>query len=807
MQRVRRSRLLATHIAAATFAFLIAFISGASFLPIYDHPRIWLVTGVGAFSAWAVIGLSARLRWGIYTVFALLAAYAVIVLPVAVPSALEGGIGGLARAEFEAIAEIAFGWKHILTLTLPLGTYQKVMVPALVTTMVTTAIGAGLIYRGGQLLTVAPVPALLPILTATYLGSSEVSGPIERGPIGVNAPQETFLWLGTIGVVALWVAVISTAPRRRALRRGRQTDEKARSQRRRGIIVRSVLGVSTLTIAGVGGVMVGSLVDDEQRQVPRDQIEPDRVVREQITPLAGYRSWKNDALYDSHLFTITGEELPSSVRIAVLDHYDGVDFRIGEVDEVGRFVRFPSAPEMPDSAEVHVEIGPGYESVWVPTAELASPPQFFGPRALELADSFFVNSSLDTAVAVPTEDGLQHGDGFTARMRGGSEPLTAPPLEPSPLIDLDRYPELSHWLETQEFSSGARGLLDAVETLRERGYLSHSLLEEEGNPSKWLAALTEAGAYRFMPSQGGHGAGRVEELFEDLNEQQRNAPSKPTQPDLVAAIGDDEQFATATALLARAFGYDSRIVLGVRLGEEEAQDPIPTCAGECQGRHVSAWVEVQGDDGVWAALDASPQIDILPTLVQQGEQYPEHVTVPEQHEVEQVEPPVGDTEQESGETEDEEEPEDSDQLLRRVLLVVGAFLLVLILVLFFPAAKVLRRRLRRRRRPAELRAMGAWQEIVDHKVDRGQSYARNSTRSDIAEDIGVSESDQMTALIDKAVFSREGITDAQAQEYWQWVDDYLAQQREHDGVGRRIRAAYSLRSFGRRSRKGKRDKR
>ena len=42
-------------------------------------------------------------------------------------------------------------------------------------------------------------------------------------------------------------------------------------------------------------------------------------------------------------------------------------------------------------------------------------------------------------------------------------------------------------------------------------------------------------------------------------------------------VGDDEQFSVAVALIARYLGFDSRVVLGVRLVADPADPGIPIC--------------------------------------------------------------------------------------------------------------------------------------------------------------------------------------------------------------------------------------
>lgn len=800
-RNVRRRQSRGSLLAAAVFAAVVALLGVAAMWPIYATPRIWAVTGIGAGLALAVVWLGARLRWGALTIVALVVAFALAVLPVAVPSAFGSGIARIMRAEVDALAAVALGWKQILTLTLPLGSYQNVLVPALVVSMVASAAGVALVFQGGRLLPLAAFPALLPVLFGTFFGSSQVSEPLQLGPVPIVAPRETALWVLAFTAVAVWIGWVSGAERRAAFRRGRTSvtaDSDIRALQR-GAFTRVGASGLTLLIALGAGAASGHLMDPDQRQVPRDRIDPEIVVRQQVSPLASYRNWKRNEAYNSVLFTVSGQVLPTALRIAVLDHFDGVDFTLGPPEEAGRFTRLPSARASGNAAPVRIGIESGYHGVWAPIADLGSTPEFFGPRSEQLEDSFFLNEGAGAAVIVPTTRGLTTGDGYEALMSTEPPPeLHAGPVSPDPLVDLSRYPQLQRWLELQHLSPSASGLEDAIERLRSRGYLSHSL-SDDAEHTQWLEALQSRSAVRFIPSAGGHSAGRVEELFAQLADQQDTAGENAEQADLVAGIGDDEQFATAAALIARALGYDSRVVVGVRLGtsEDDAQVPIPACTGQCEGRHMSAWVEVQGADEQWVPMAATPQIEIPPTLIEQGEQLPEFSTQPEERDAAESDPPVGETERESAEgskTDDPEEP--GNLLLRTVAFSLAALLLIGIPIVFLPVAKRVRTWRRRSRRPAELSVLNAWAELLDRYIDAGAPAPSGGSRTDISLAMGVAGGEQLAGAVDRAVFAPEGVTDTDADELWHAVDSDRRRRRKEMGVGRRIAAAYSLRSLG-----------
>lgn len=810
------SALLAA--AAVAFGVLAAW-------PIYRTPLLWLVAGVGGTIAFLIVLAGSRWRWGALTVVALLAAFVVLVVPMGVPQALQTGPAGVLRGLGDGLAAVALGWKQLLTLTLPVGTYQTVLVPFLVTIVASVAAATALALRGGLAAAAAAIPFVGPVLFGTVFGSSVVSDPLALGPFTIAAPRELGLWLGAFGVAAVWIAWSSGIERRAALRRGRMasatgTDDLtvAGGRRtgtgavRRNAVVRGLIAGTTVIAALAAGLALAPRLDGTTRTVPRDRIDPQIVVRDQVSPLAAYRGWKRDDTLDAPLFGVSAAgngasgdaALPSRLRLAVLDEYDGVDFFVGEGRDSGRFTRFPSGERPEHAARVTVRIESGYRDIWVPIAPpLGGPPDFAGARATRLSDSFYLNGNSGSAVAVPTANGLREGDGYTATMDAAPDAVVdARPSSEQPLVDLDTVPQLARWLKTQELPADGEGLALAIERLRERGYLSHSLTNGAGEGA-WLEELSREAPIRFVSSPGGHSLSRIEQLFQQLNEQEAAAGEQAPEKMLVAGIGDDEQFATAAALIARAMGYESRVVVGVRLdgsgaGEAAAGVPgVPACAESCTGANIAAWIEVRGAGGVWAPLDVSPQFEVPPTMLEKGEQLPEFPTQPEERDATESDPPVGMSDQDSGSGNEGDRP-GFDALwpvLRGIGLGLGALVLLLLPILFLPIAKRVRDRRRRSEQQPELRTLAAWDRLVDDYADSGTPPPEGSRREQ-AEAFGIDAGDWIAWTVDRAVYSREGVSPEEAEQLVQVVDAELATRREQRGFWARVRHRYSLRSLG-----------
>lgn len=148
-----RIRLIGGAVAAA-----IALVLGVlAAWPIYRSGWLWLVAGValvlGAGIAWA----RERWQWS-FPIFVctVLGTFVLTVVPVAVPQALTNGpLRGLG----DGIAAIALGWKQLLTLTLPVGTYQTVLVPAYLVMFVSALLIVFIAQRGGRWPVLAALPS------------------------------------------------------------------------------------------------------------------------------------------------------------------------------------------------------------------------------------------------------------------------------------------------------------------------------------------------------------------------------------------------------------------------------------------------------------------------------------------------------------------------------------------------------------------------------------------------------------------------------------------------------------------------
>lgn len=750
---------------------------------IHRTPRLALVAAVGVVLGVGVVLLVRALRWRAWTTVPLLAlGYLIAVVPVAVPSALTSPVEVL-RGVRDGVVGIVVGWKQLLTLTLPLGEYQAVLVPFFVLVVVGTALAAHLIVRDGPATPAAAGIMLALTAFGIVFGGSTTSSPLVLGPVALPAPREVLLVVAIVLLSVVWLVGRARLRRSAALRSAQAQSSSVRqgAQTLALRVRRQIAGAALVVVALVAGLLVAPLAQGlVPRQALRDDVDPLVVVRQQPSPLASYRSWFTDAGLEAELFDVSAPDGVDRIRLAALDSYDGDEFRVGTGDDGVRYVRLPGGGS--GGAEVRVVVRDGFRGIWMPVpAGLASAPRFEGSRTAALADGFYLDAASGAAIDVAPIDaeasayGLVAGDAYTvlagpvdvpgdfAREAGAESRLAA-----------DDYPELAEWVDRQAVPRTGDGLAQLVERLRERGYLSHSVTDGAGSAG-WIAELESRAPYVFQGSRSGHSAARIEELFADLNDQQQRAGEDADPDALVAAVGDDEQFAVAAALLARYLGFESRVVVGVRLASDEQAPGVPVCAEVCTGANVSAWAEVRATTGGWTAFDATPQYEVAPVAISEGEKLPENPTVPDQPNAEPLAPP-------QAQRDDSETPDDDPaagagwwEALLPVLRIVGAvalaLLLVLLPVLVLLLVKAIRRRSLREAPIPEVSLVGAWSELVSRYVDLGYEVPENVSRSTVAHAVGRPRAVALAAIVDRAVFAEHPPVREASRAGWDLVDD------------------------------------
>lgn len=776
-----------------------AALAGLAAWPVYETWRVALVVAVGALlgAGSVLLAWSLRLRWG-WTAGIVTLGYLLAVVPVAIPSAL-GDPGRIVRGVIDGVLGVVLGWKQLLTVSLPASDYQAVLVPLLVVVLVGTLSATALIAYAEAWAPLAVIPLLAMPLFGAAFGSSETGADAVLGPVRIPAPGHVLLGVTALAVCLVWLVGRVRIARAQALRavRDRAGTVRQGAESIAGLVRRQLLAAGLVVLALVAGAAAAPLAGTlGAREVLRGGVDPLLVLAQQPSPLTGYRAWFAGAAHDAELFRVEGADGLERLRIATLDDFDGQSFRVTTSASPGaepaRFTRVPRTAG--EDAEVTITIGRGYAGVWVPlphAGELA--PAFDGPRAEALAAGYYADAVLDAGVVVTDAAGTGLREGDRYRVPAAAAPAPdgfALTTGGDGKLDEQRHPALAAWVELQELGRSGADLLELVERLRARGYLSHALRADDA-AAPWIAALQARADYEFAASRAGHSTARVEELFASLVEQQRRAGADAPEELLVAGIGDDEQFATAAALLARHLGFDSRVVVGVRLGAAGADAGVPPCAEVCTGANVTAWAEARSASGGWVALDATPQFAQLPSTVSPSEEPPQNPTVPREPAAEVLDPPAAESDDRSS-SEGAETLEASwlDAVLPIVVTVVVSLLALALLalpLLVFPVLKALRRRWRRTA-PTEVAMVGAWHELVDHYIDHRREVPRGLTRTETADALQREPALALAELTDRAVFAEHAPTAEDALAGWQLVDAERRRLADEAGFWGRLRA-------------------
>jgi Transglutaminase-like superfamily/TgpA N-terminal domain len=795
---------VARMVAGSIYVAVVVILAALAAWPIYRSASVVILVVVAALVSGGIASLAWRRSWGAGPIaLALGGAVFVLGVPLAVPSRMAGLVHGdpleLLRGFGDLASGLVLGWKDLVTVDLPVGSYRNLLVPALVIFLVGTCVALLLAWREDRVAFAAVPVGLGMISFGLFFGRTTVSNPLRWGPITIYAPLETALGIAALLASLLWLAWRSRDERMRSLQRaavssGVRVFRRSSPAARR----RAALGAGMIVVAVVASVaIVPFAARGAQRDVLRTAIGPELDVSAAVSPLAEYRGSFADAEAEDVLFRVESDgPLPERVRIATLDSYDGEIYRSGGATsaEAARFVRVPSRLDAGDGRPVAVTVTiDALQGIWMPTVGQLESVDFEGGRAASLADGFYYRSAA-TAGVQTAGGGLLPGDSYLLNAVEPAAPdLTSISAPGGTDAVIEAPASLRTWVDQHRSGADGAELAGLVDLLRDRGYLSHAL-SIGAEPAEWMSGLP---GYGFQPSAAGHSLARIDAMFTRLLERESD-PQATASGNFVAAVGDDEQFAVAVALIAQELGFPARVVVGAVLKSADAG--TRRCeAGVCRAPDLSAWTEVRSADGRWVPIDVTPQFDQSPSLEVAEQSDPLNVTEVRPDTVEEVVPP--DPLQED--TARDDRPDDQAGLdlgwLWPTLRIAGLVLLVFAVVLgpfaVVVAAKAFRRRARRLQEDPVARIAGGWEEYVDAAVDARRDPAGSLTRSELAALYLTPAGDELAEAADRATFSNEPVTSKDAESYWRTVDAERSSVVAGLGIWRRFAATVSLRSF------------
>lgn len=726
---------------------VLAALGVLGFAPSFDGGA-FLLAGFGGVLVGAATGIAAAMfRLGpLTTTAAALVAYFVFGTAFAVPSqALLGVFPSLQSLASLAVGSV-FGWADLVTLTTPVGAPQYIAVVPYAASWLVALIATTLATRWlssrprtpWRFAVVLAAPIAL-YLAGILLGTDEA---YQAGVRGVVFAVLALIWLG-------WRRPVDAI-----------AHEGSTRLRNRKLAGTAIILTGAVLVGGGAGFWLAPPQD--QRFVLRDEIEPPWDPLQFPSPLAGFRHFTKQVV-DENLFTVTGLQPGDRVRMATLDSFTGKLWNVSDSDTsgssgsgsfalVGRTLPDQDFVTGEPRDDVTFTIG-AYDDVWLPGLGYPTDLEFTAGAAAENTDELRYNASTGSAVLTT---GLSAGDTYTmdtvVQRVVPVDELTETPVAMVDMPPIEATPDIVT-VRAQEFSEGLDTPAGQLEGIRLQ-------LSENGFFSRGRANDT-------VPSRAGHGADRVTELFSRSQ-----------------MIGDEEQYASAFALMARGLGYPARVVMGFAPEIDEGQASV-----DVTGDDVTAWVEVAFDDTGWVAFDPTPDETDVPQ-----DQVPKPQSEP-QPQVRQ--PPRLDNDDEdllSPVELEEEEEEDQERpfVLPGWVYAVGSSILALAALFFLPllvvgALKARRMRRRRTRGAGHDRVAAAWDELTDRYSELGYDVPGRITRLAVArrleEQLGAEVRIRPLALeTDAAVFSGHEIGADRSDIVW--TEALAAVEVARSGLGR-----------------------
>jgi Transglutaminase-like superfamily len=787
--------------------------------PIYEDSYMFVSVGVGLAVGLAIAWFQASRKLSpLSTILAILVSFILLSLPLTNPRAL-GNPSLLLSGWLEALVSPIDSWKQLVTVELPVGTYHALLAPAFLSYLIAGVVMGWVVFGPITRFWAAAYPIVGLVILAISFGSATVPGDFNF--FGQTLPIATPLVAGTLLFLLLLVYLNwgSRAARRSTLTKRPEVSAPLLSGWQRKLR-RNLAALAVVAVAVIGsGIFMQASGMSGTRIVLRTDIDKLKDIQRQTSPLSTYRKYFADSkLFGETLLTYTVKGAPDRIRIATMPFYDGDNFTVAPTTQTGAsnsyyFERVPS--ELPASASgkeqtFTVQLGK-LDALWLPLPLGARKITFVGSKAAQLADGLYVNRETSTGAVV----GLSDNDStYTVTYNRSKQPEPTSIKSSSATINTDLIPEsLTTWIDNQKgIADDASGIVQLASILiHERGYLSHSFVAPTATAGEtnWVDSLNN---YEFFQSNAGHNIARISTMFSDINAREQDANSTKSK-NLISTAGDDEQFATAIALIASAKGYAARVVVGFRTNKLADLPGVETCKpvdktyAACKGANLSAWAEIRENNGPWLAIDSTPQFNKKMNLVPIGTAYVPNPTTSGEDDA-KVLPPAKATP--SSDSECRKHPNSPDCnpddwwskflgiLTNYVVPALETLLVVGIFVAPFAAVLLMKRNRRRSRFEAEepeVRVIGAWEEYVDLIVDNGGKLPRSETRKELAALYASENMDELAELADLAAFSPRMPDESEIDRAWQILNEKTESVYGKLSKLQKIKLRLSLRSF------------
>ncbi|SCL37054.1 protein of unknown function [Micromonospora pallida] len=587
--------------------------------------------------------------------------------------------------------------------------------------------------RGAAVPWALPVPLLA--MTAGLLLTTPTDVP------GWLAPAVAGTVLALLATAAADQRAPTTGPGRRAQQAG-----AGRQGRTVGLAGRLVAlpGLVLVLAAGAAASLLGpnlvTAAGDRTPPDPRDLVAQPVRPRTGSSPLAQFPALRTGKL--SLRLTVTGDEAANRLRYATLDRFDGTYWTSAATYwRAGQQLPAPTGPAELVTQEVRIDQRGPLE--WLVSAG----------RPVEVSRSGLGVDRATGDVIFP--DNQPAPDAYTVRsavprFEAADLPIDPPAVPPSGSVSGSPVP------------SGLVAKATSV-TGTSAGYPALRRLADH---------FARTGDYRLDTSPrppAGHGLYQIDQLLKTRN-------------------GTAEQYASAFAVLARALGYDARVVVGFRTRAGHGGSRVVT------GRDVDAWAEVRFTRAGW--------VPFHPTPGQSGDRRPDEPEPPPSSEPEPTRTLSAPTPATSagaaaptGAGPDAGRPEPVPPWLTVTLL---ATLVLFVLLGGPPTVKWAVRARRRRLDDPGRRLLAAWRDTLERCAETGVAISRASTTGEAlatlsgrapAADVPARE---LVALVDAAAYGPTRVTTADADRAWALADTVRRQLATASSRRQRIVAALRL---------------
>ncbi|MDT0157718.1 transglutaminase domain-containing protein [Microbacterium sp. ARD32] len=490
---------------------------------------------------------------------------------------------------------------------------------------------------------------------------------------GAGDPQGVVAAASVLLVLAGWITTPAWQSDRRPARRTSR--------------IGWLLGLVTAALVGMLAVSASALVGGTRFE-PRTLVPPPPLPAQAVNPLPDVSRWNAEA--DSALFTLASAQgVPELIRLAVLPDFDGASWTL---DAGLRPVGVVAEPDLPvgewrTPVTFRFERG-ALDSSWIPGVGRAS--------AVRDGDGAGVLIDPDTGSLVAADGSAPERLTVTASVDAPSDTSIAQAGVP-PESDAGRYLELPRVPaelvdQAEAVVEGVSGRWEQVTALAD--FVRADRVLDEGAPS----GASYGRIVEFLFASAGDGG----------------------------QVGTTEQFASSFAVLARAVGLPSRLVVGFSVDAADDVDAGDTGSRvTVTGADARVWAEVYLTRVGWVAVDAAPDSSIrtehIPPASSTGATPAPEATHPEEQAAGQKASSAPAAGMPSG--------GGAGGLLVALVgvLVVGLLVVLVVLVV---------RRARRRARWRRGGALGAWAHVLDALTLAGRPAAAGAVPEQVADAVG-----------------------------------------------------------------------